>query len=157
MQPLSSGRRRGALLGSTLVSASLVLSPGAAVAAPDPAADAEPVRVIIELETPTAADVVGQDEVAAARTAGGPASARARSAFAADYRAAVDEVTQAQEGVTAWIERQGVDLDHAESVTGLLSAVVATVDPADLAELRSAPGVARVTEDAPVRILGQEA
>ncbi|MFI6427876.1 S8 family serine peptidase, partial [Promicromonospora sp. NPDC050880] len=157
MQPLSSGRRRGALLTGTLVSASLVLSPGAAVAAPDPAPDTEPVRVIIELETPTAADVVGQDEVAAARTAGGPASARARSAFAADYRAAVDEVTQAQEGVTAWIERQGVDLGDAESVTGLLSAVVATVDPADLAELRSAPGVARVTQDAPVRILGQEA
>lgn len=159
MQPLSSGRRRGALLGSTLVSASLVLSPGAAVAAPGtaPGTAADPVRVIIELDTPTAADVVGQEAVAAARTATGPGTARARSAFAADYRAAVADVTQAQEGVTAWIDRQGVELDDAESVTGLLSAVVATVDPADLATLREAPGVARVTEDAAVRILGDEA
>ncbi|MFD7308025.1 S8 family serine peptidase [Promicromonospora sp. NPDC059942] len=157
MQPLPSGRRRGLLLGSTLVSASLVLSPGAAVAAPDAAPDADPVRVIIELDSPTAADVVGQEAVAAARTATGAGTARARSAFAADYRAAVDEVEDAQEGVTSWAEQQGVELDKPESVTGLLSAVVASVDPADLAELRSAPGVARVTESAAVRILGDEA
>ncbi|WP_285106181.1 S8 family serine peptidase [Promicromonospora sp. MEB111] len=157
MQPLPSGRRRGLLLGSTLVSASLVLSPGAAVAAPDAAPDADPVRVIIELDSPTAADVVGQEAVAAARTATGAGAARARSAFAADYRAAVDEVEEAQEGVTSWAESEGVELDKPESVTGLLSAVVATVDPADLAELRSAPGVARVTESAAVRILGDEA
>ncbi|MFI2364473.1 S8 family serine peptidase [Promicromonospora sp. NPDC019610] len=157
MQPLPSGRRRGLLLGSTLVSASLVLSPGAAVAAPDVAPDADPVRVIIELDSPTAADVVGQEAVAAARTATGAGAARARSAFAAEYRAAVDEVEDAQGGVTSWAEQRGVELDKPESVTGLLSAVVATVDPADLAELRSAPGVARVTESAAVRILGDEA
>ncbi|MFI2487399.1 S8 family serine peptidase [Promicromonospora kroppenstedtii] len=155
MQPLPSGRRRGLLLGSALVSASLVLSPGTAVAAPDVARDADPVRVIIELDSPTAADVVGQEAVATARSGSG--SARARSAFAADYRAAVETVEEAQEGITSWAVRQDIDLDDTESVTGLLSAVVATVDPADLAELREAPGVARVTEDAPVRILGDEA
>ncbi|MFD7023827.1 S8 family serine peptidase [Promicromonospora sukumoe] len=155
MQPLPSGRRRGLLIGSTLVSASLVLSPGAAVAAPAAAPDADPVRVIIELDSPTAADVVGEEAVAAARTGSG--SARARSAFAADYRAAVDEVEEAQQGVTSWAEQRDVELEKPESVTGLLSAVVATVDPSDLAELRSAPGVARVTESASVRLLGDEA
>ncbi|RPF20974.1 S8 family serine peptidase [Myceligenerans xiligouense] len=155
MQPLPSGRRRGLLLGSALVSASLVLSPGAAVAAPAAAPDADPVRVIIELDSPTAADVVGQEAVAAARTGSG--STRARSAFAADYRAAVDQVEEAQQGVTSWAEREDVELAEPESVTGLLSAVVATVDPADLDELRSAPDVARVTESAAVRILGDEA
>lgn len=155
MQPLSSGRRWGALVTSTLVSASVILSPGAAVAAPDPVPDSDPVRVIIELDSPTAADVVGEEEVAAARTATGPGAARARSAFAADYRAAVDTVEEAQGGVTSWIVRQGVPLDDTESVTGLLSAVVATVDADNLATVRSAPGVARVTEDAPARILGE--
>ena len=46
-------------------------------------------------------------------------------------------------------------LEDTQSVTGVLDAIIATVDPADLAELRSAPGVARVTEDAPVRMLGE--
>jgi len=153
MQPLFSGRRRGALCTGALVSVSLILSPGAAVAAPDPAAGRDPVRVIIELDAPNAAEVVGQSKVAAARAR----QATARSAFAAEYRAAVETVEEAQGGVTSWADRQGVDLDDTRSVTGVLDAVVATVDPADLAELRSAPGVARVTEDAPVRILGGEA
>ncbi|MFI9485869.1 hypothetical protein ACIG47_05725, partial [Promicromonospora sp. NPDC052451] len=149
MQPSFAGRHWGALVMGALVSASVILSPGAAIAAPE----ADPVRVIIELDAPSAADIVGTEEVAAARAR----QVTARSAFAADYRAAVVTVEDAQEDVTSWAVREGVDLGDAESVTGLLSAVVATVDPADLAELRSAPGVARVTEDAPVRILGQEA
>ncbi|MEU4365590.1 S8 family serine peptidase [Promicromonospora sp. NPDC023987] len=147
MQPLPSGRRWGALFTSTLVAASVILSPGAAVAAPD----SDPVRVIIELETPTAADVVGHEEVAAARS-GRPSALRA---FAADYRAAVASVEEAQGGVTSWAVREGVALDDTEPVTGLLAGLVATVDTADLAELRSAPGVARVTKDAPVHILGE--
>jgi subtilisin family serine protease len=147
MHPLPSGRRWGALFTSTLVSASVILSPGAAVAAPD----SDPVRVIIELEAPTAADVVGQEEVAAARSD----QPSARRAFAADYRAAVASVEEAQGGVTSWAAREGVALDDTEPVTGLLAGLVATVDAADLAELRTAPGVARVTEDAPVRILGE--
>jgi subtilisin family serine protease len=151
MQPLSSGRRWGAFVTGTLVSASVILSPGAAVAAPNPAPDADPVRVIIELDAPSAADVVGNEELAAARSR----QATARSAFAAEYRAAVDTVEDAQGGVTSWAVREGVDLDDTSSVTGVLDAMVATVDPADLAELRSAPGVARVTEDAPVRLLGE--
>lgn len=156
MQPLSSGRhlvgpRCGAFLGSALVLVPAILSPGAAVAAPD----ADPVRVIIELDAPTAADVVGPAEVATARTGRGSDAARARSAFAAEYRAAVETVEEAQRGVTSWAVREGVTLDDPESVTGLLDAMVATVDPADLDELRSAPGVARVTEDAPARILGE--
>ncbi|WP_419707007.1 S8 family serine peptidase [Promicromonospora sp. NFX87] len=153
MQPSSSGRRWGVLVTSTLVSASVILCPGAAVAAPDATPDAAPVRVIIEFDAPTAAEVVGTEEVAAARAR----QATARSAFAADYRAAVDTVTDAQQGVTSWLERNDVELDDPKSVTGVLDAMVATVDPADLAELRSAPGVARVTKDAPVRILGDEA
>ncbi|WP_369372945.1 S8 family serine peptidase [Promicromonospora sp. Populi] len=148
-------RRRGAFLGSTLLAAAVFLSSGAAVAAPDNGSTQGPVRVIIELDSPTAADVVGQEEVAAARTASGPGAARARSAFAADYRAAVDTVKEAQQGVTSWLVRQDVPLDDAESVTGLLSAMVATVDADDLTTLRSAPGVARVTQDAPARILGE--
>src|SRR5690606_21412546 len=146
MHSQRSGRSRGLLATSALASASLVLSSGAAFAAPD-SPPGDPVRVIVELDTPTAADVVGQEELAAARSTGS-VSASARSAFAADYRAAVEEVTGAQETVTARIEREGVELEDAEAVTGLLSAVVATVDPADLDELRSAPGVARVTEAA---------
>ena len=160
MHPLPSRRRWGAVLTATLASAALILSPAAAVAAPNPALSAgpaqdpgapDPVRVIIELDAPTAADVVGHEEVAAARAR----QATARSAFAAEYRAAVDTVEEAQEGVTSWAVRQGVGLDDTESVTGVLDAMVATVDAADLAELRSAPGVARVTEDAPVHILGE--
>ncbi|MFC8801548.1 S8 family serine peptidase [Promicromonospora sp. NPDC057138] len=151
MQPLSSGRRWGALVTGTLVTASAILPPGAAVAAPDPAPDRDPVRVIIELDAPSAADVVGNEEVAAARKG----KATARSAFAADYRAAVDTVEDAQGGVTSWAVRQDVGLADTRSVTGVLDAMVATVDPADLSELRGAPGVARVTEDAPVRILGE--
>ncbi|GAB2476235.1 hypothetical protein GCM10027063_16450 [Promicromonospora xylanilytica] len=147
MQPLSSGRRWGALFTGTLVSASVILSPGAAVAAPDP----DPVRVIIELEAPTAADVVGHGEVAAARSD----QPSARGAFAAEYRAAVDAVEEAQGGVTSWAVREGVALDDTEPLTGLLAGLVATVDAADLAELRTAPGVARVTRDAPVHILGE--
>lgn len=157
MQPLSSGRRWGALVTGTLVSASVILSPGAAVAASGPAADADPVRVIIELDAPSAAEVVGHEEVARARSGirPGQGSARARSAFAAEYRAAVDTVEDAQGGVTSWAVRNDVGLDDTRAVTGVLDALVATVDPADLAELRTAPGVARVTEDAPVRLLGE--
>ncbi|WP_165362801.1 S8 family serine peptidase [Promicromonospora panici] len=155
MQPQPSGRRWGALITGTLVAASVILPPGAAVAAPepasDPAADRAPVRVVIELDAPSAADVVGNEEVAAARSD----QATARSAFAAEYRAAVDTVEDAQGGVTSWAVRHDVGLDDTESVTGVLDALVATIDPADLSELRSAPGVARVTEDAPVRILGE--
>lgn len=151
MQPQSSGRRWGALVTGTLVTASVILSPGAAVAAPDRAPDRAPVRVIIELDAPTAAEVVGHEEVAAARSG----QATARSAFAAEYRAAVDTVEEAQGGVTSWAVREGVELRDTESVTGVLDALVATVDPADLSELRAAPGVARVTEDAAVRILGE--
>ena len=147
MQPLSSHRRWGALITSALVSASLILSPGAAVAAPD----SDPVRVIIELSTPTAADVVGPEEVAAARSD----QPSARRAFTADYRAAVASVEEAQDGVTSWAVREGVRLDDTEPVTGLLAGLVATVESGDLAELRSAPGVARVTPDAPVHILGE--
>lgn len=151
MQPLSSGRRWGALVTGTLVSASVILPPGAAVAAPDPAPDRAPVRVVIELDAPTAAEVVGHEKVAAARAG----QATARSAFAAEYRAAVDTVEEAQGGVTSWAVRNDVALDDPKSVTGVLDAMVATVDPADLSALRAAPGVARVTEDAPVRILGE--
>lgn len=151
MQPPFSGRRWGALVTGTLVSASVILPPGAAVAAPDPAPDRTPVRVIIELDAPTAAEVVGHEEVAAARSG----QATARSAFATEYRAAVDAVEDAQGGVTSWADRNDVELDDTRSVTGVLDALVATVDPADLSALRAAPGVAHVTEDAPVRILGE--
>ncbi|WP_454856396.1 S8 family serine peptidase [Promicromonospora soli] len=151
MQPLPSGRRWGALVTGTLVAASVILPPGAAVATPDPAPDRAPVRVIIELDAPSAAEVVGHEEVAAARSD----QATARSAFAAEYRAAVGTVEDAQRGVTSWAVRHDVGLDDTESVTGVLDALVATVDPADLSDLRGAPGVARVTEDAPAHILGE--
>lgn len=153
MQPPSSGRRWGALVTGTLVAASVILSPGAAVAAPRPISQSDPVRVIIELDAPSAAEVVGAEKVAAARS--GTGSARARSAFAAEYRAAVERVEDAQGGVTSWAVRNDVGLDDTRSVTGVLDAITATVDPADLSELRAAPGVARVTEDAPVRLLGE--
>jgi subtilisin family serine protease len=153
MQPPFSGRRWGALVTGTLVAASVVLSPGAAVAAPDPLSASDPVRVIIELDAPSAAEVVGAEQVAAARSGNG--SARARSAFAAEYRAAVETVEDAQGGVTSWAVRNDVGLDDTRSVTGVLDALAATVDPADLSELRAAPGVARVTEDAPVHLLGE--
>lgn len=120
-------------------------APPAAVVAPAP----DPVRVVIEVDGPTAAAVVGNAALAKAHgfAAGSP--------FATRYAAAVASVEQTQDAALVRATSAGVRVTDQESLTGVLNAVVATVDASDLATLRATPGVARVTEDMTVRALGE--
>ncbi|MFC4555559.1 S8 family serine peptidase [Georgenia faecalis] len=146
---LISPRRRGViLLACALLAAPLLPVPPGASAQPVPA---DTSRVIVELTGPSAAELVGTARLAAARSG----EASTAGSVVAAYRTAVEEVALAQEETVTALERSGIALEDPQSVTGLLDAVVATVETADLAALRRAPGVERVTVDSPVRALGE--
>ncbi|WP_165968724.1 S8 family serine peptidase [Arthrobacter crusticola] len=136
------------LAGGTAVLA--VLAGGlAAVEAPPASAANKSQRVIIEFEGEHALARLGNAETNALRKGSGNARSAAQSA----YRSARAEVTEAQEGVLAEAGARGIRIEETRHVTGVLNAVIATVDPGQLEALRGIPGVARVNLDRRVHSL----
>ncbi|GAA5141920.1 hypothetical protein GCM10023340_04480 [Nocardioides marinquilinus] len=121
---------------------------GASWSAAAPAGD--PVRVVVEVEGPTATALVGPARVARAQRDGVPA------AFRQAYGAAQARVERGQATVLDRARRAGVEVRDADAVTGVLNAVVATVDRSDLDALRRTPGVVRVTESTRATALDAE-
>ncbi len=113
----------------------------------DAAATTQP--VIIELEEAPALNAVGKRRAVDLRTGDGDARAEALKA----YRAVSEAIEAAQKDVIGTAKSKGVSLSNPRHITGVLNAIVADVDPADIKELRAMPGVARVTRDKRVGIL----
>ncbi|MFB9315025.1 S8 family serine peptidase [Nocardioides plantarum] len=139
--------RRSAVAAVLALAVGTLVVPDPAVALPAvpsvssaPAASSTPVRVIIEVDGPTAPGVVGVATVARAQQRGAGVS------FRRQYAAAVTRVERQQDAVLDRARSAGVRVTDSAPVTGVLNAVVATVDPTDLATLRRTTGVARVTE-----------
>jgi subtilisin family serine protease len=136
------------LAGGTAVLA--VLAGGlTAVEAPPASAANKSQRVIIEFDGEHALARLGDTEANALRKGSG----KARSAAQSAYRSARAEVTEAQESVLAEAGARGIRLEETRHVTGVLNAVIATVDPGQLEALRGIPGVARVNLDRQVHSL----
>ncbi|WP_159803371.1 S8 family serine peptidase [Arthrobacter zhaoguopingii] len=120
-----------------------------AVEGPPASAANKSQRVIIEFEGEHALARLGDATANALRKGTGNARSDAQSA----YRSARAEVTGAQEGVLAEAGARGIRLEETRHVTGVLNAVIATVDPSQLEALRGIPGVARVNLDRQVHSL----
>ena len=122
-------------IGIALVAA-LVAGGGAAAAA-------EPVdleTVVIEFSADSALKRFGDGESSALRQDAAQSTADA-------YRTLRTTVEREQDSALTRIASSGVTVAEVRHVTGVLNAVVARVDPADLGALRSQPGVARVSAD----------
>lgn len=113
------------------------------------AAQATTERVIIELEAAPAFVQLGEARTSALRTEDPGARAEARDS----YRAVSAALKTVQEEVAASAESEGVPLNKARHITGVLNAIVAEVDSSKISNLRGLPGVARVTKDTRISLL----